>query len=233
MITKFLRSSSIMAKSFIPMYSFTTLNENENNEKDIKDPCENLLSGIKAITENKSIHNPEESVITLKSYGFSLEDFKDRTFVRLKKDLGSKELIIEFESKEQIQNFEIDHKDYGIKKSVNPNAEIAVEFNLIIKDKEGKGVICQCSAENGQLQIYTIGLYKSIEGRFDNIRKKEYDGPIFNTLEYHLKIAFMSYFESIGINDKLLIFIQKFALEKDRRLFIHTMDNIGKFIKQI
>lgn len=84
---------------------------------------------------------------------------------------------------------------------------------------------------NNNLDLTSIAFSEDIEKLTSNYQiTEEYLGPEFSTLDERLQGNFIEFFESLGINDELVNFIQVFSFDKDQRLYQKWLYNLNRFI---
>lgn len=107
-----------------------------------------------------------------------------------------------------------------------------VEFNVRIKKAgSNQGLIADCISFNNNLELTSITYSEDVEKLISNINTtEEYIGPEFSTLDERLQGNFIEFFESLGINDELINFIQVFGYDKDQRLYQKWLTDVNRFI---
>ena len=84
---------------------------------------------------------------------------------------------------------------------------------------------------NNNLEFTSITFSADVDKTFSNYQNThEYLGPEFSTLDERLQSNFLEFFESLGINDELINFIQVFSYDKDQRLYQKWLGDVNRFI---
>ena len=84
---------------------------------------------------------------------------------------------------------------------------------------------------NNNLELTSIAFSEDVDKLDINYQiTDEYFGPEFSTLDEKLQGNLIEFFESLGINDELINFIQVFSYDKDQRLYQNWLIDINKLI---
>ena len=84
--------------------------------------------------------------------------------------------------------------------------------------------------------IYDYHFYLS-QNRYDR-HFKAYMGPTFQSLEEvrplikNVQEQFTKYVELLGVNKEVVSAIEAFASDKEQRLYIKWLENVGKFVSK-
>lgn len=109
-----------------------------------------------------------------------------------------------------------------------------IEFTVKVKKNGSKeGLVAEYNAHNENYEFNYIAFTEDV----DNFVAKEEDetgdkyiGPEFSTLDEKLQNTFMDFFESLGINEDLINFIEVYSYDKDQRLYQKWLEDVNKFI---
>lgn len=99
-----------------------------------------------------------------------------------------------------------------------------------------QGLVAECNAYNDDYEFNYIAFTENIDNfvfnsdKESNLVDEKYYGPEFSTLDEKLQKSFVDFFESLGINDDLINFIEVYAYDKDQRLYQKWLQDINKFI---
>jgi hypothetical protein len=84
---------------------------------------------------------------------------------------------------------------------------------------------------NNNLELTSVAFSENVDKLSNNFQiTEEYLGPEFSTLDERLQGNLIEFFESLGINEELINFIQVFAYDKDQRLYQKWLNNVNRFI---
>jgi len=84
---------------------------------------------------------------------------------------------------------------------------------------------------NNNLELASITFSEDVDKlAIEYQNTDEYLGPEFSTLDERLQSNFIEFFESMGINDELINFIQVFSYDKDQRLYQSWLNDVNRFI---
>jgi len=96
-----------------------------------------------------------------------------------------------------------------------------------------EGLLAECNAYNDNYEFNYVAFSEDVDN-FSNKNSIEnnekYLGPEFSTLDEKLQNTFMEFFESLGINDELINFIEIYGYDKDQRLYQEWLQDVNKFI---
>jgi len=95
-------------------------------------------------------------------------------------------------------------------------------------------LVAECNAYNDNYEFNFIAFTDNVDNFFSNKESNENDdkyiGPEFSTLDEKLQNTFIDFFESLGINDDLINFIEVYGYDKDQRLYQKWLGDVNKFI---
>ncbi len=84
---------------------------------------------------------------------------------------------------------------------------------------------------NNNLEFTSITYSKDVDTISNTyLSTDEYLGPEFSTLDEKLQGYFLELFESLGINEELINFVQVFSYDKDQRLYQKWLSDVNKFV---
>jgi complement component 1 Q subcomponent-binding protein len=112
--------------------------------------------------------------------------------------------------------------------------ENMTEFIVRIVKKGGKsGLLIDASSIDTSFEFNSIQYSEdvnSLHNDYINQRSVDnYTGPAFNTLDDRLQTEFTEFFNSLGINEELMSFINVLSVDKDQRLYLTWLKNVNKF----
>lgn len=200
----------------VPYFCFSSELAQANRPSLIGKLSESLLSEIQ---QQKQQFKLSGSADMLKASGFEFKDSPGNSLMRLEKEL--EECAIEL--RYQVNRNEEENKE----------GETIVSFALIIKFKDGSGLLVDCFGVNGELEVHKARYYRNISraidvgGMADMVEmSKEYPGPDFRSLDAAVRESFTSYVVSLGVEKNLLNFIEKSTKDKGRLLYIIWLEKI-------
>ncbi len=170
---------------------------------------------------------PEE----LPRLGFRRADTEDNAQIVLRKRVGGNEIEISYSAKDQEIVPEIEGEE------VNGDSALVVPFIIKVRTKRGSGLVFDCDTSRQEIKIYRVmkleDYEKYVELPTHEKRNLEYLGPCFPNLGDKVQDGFTKLLESMGINEDVLEYIEKSAVEKEQKLYLRWIDNIKGAIKDI
>ncbi len=111
-----------------------------------------------------------------------------------------------------------------------------VDFTLMVKNKDGSGMLFDCSTQNAEISIFRATYNKNVEDlvKLSSLERasNSYPGPEFFGLDEKVQHGFMAFLETLGINEKLLAYIECSALDKEQQLYIHWLNDVKGFFAE-
>jgi len=197
--------------------------------------CQILVDEYK-FEEEKYEGFPEDKEF-IKESGFVVTDINDTTEIKLTKNVGDKVVEIIFQASEAFN----DEEDPEMEKNVteekqSEGSKSRADFFLAVKAKDKSGLLFDCVSENVELRIYNVAYSKDIDSliKENNTHKQEttYTGPNFEHLDEKLQSAFFDYIGSLGVNDKVLAFIECASAAKEQRLYMNWLQSMKNFVAE-
>ena len=206
------------------------------NKQSTKTPSDHLILMLKKERKYEKERYSEfiESKELLKQSGFTLVELPDSSEIKLVKKLDNKIVEIRYYSNELSNNADdTEIRDENDKKYLETRFQ--AEFIIIVKNDDGSGILFKCKTMHSNLTIMNVGYNKDIEklvkSNEDEIATM-YFGPSFENLEENIQNSFFEYLKVLGINKKLLSYIEYSSVDKDQRLYINWMQGMTEFIAE-
>lgn len=184
----------------------------------------------------------KEGAEFLKETGFTVIESPESTEIKLVKNVGDKTIEIKYQANEPMQDEEEEPEDEkddakkGEKKEEEgkDNLKSTADFTVIVKAKDGSGLLFDCVTQETTLNIYRVAYNKDIDGMLKNFEKagQSYLGPEFFSLDEKVQQSFTEYLESLGLNEKLLAYIECSAIDKEQKLYMTWLGDVKKFITE-
>ena len=193
--------------------------------------------------EKQRYHDFKEGEEFLKQTGFSQVETSDSVDIKLMKNVGDKVVEIRFQATEPTmdedeeksgEEKEEEHKEGKAGEEDQANLKSSVEFSVIVKNKDGAGVVIDCSSQETELAIFHVAYSKNVEeflkGSMDKL-SSSYLGPNFEQLDEKIQQSFVEYLESMGITDKLLAYIECIAVDKEQKMYMNWLTEVKEFVE--
>ena len=171
-------------------------------------------------------------------------DDENNVEVKLIKSLGNKTMEIRFDAqessgmKEMMQEY-IEKSDPKVKATISPEEAQEdmphIDFSVVVKNSKGNGLYFDCSATQGQLQVFKMMFLKNVESIFSpgvgDFTKFPYPGPSFLSLDDKLQQEVKNYLISLGLTKPILDYITKKGQIKDQKLHVNWLGKMKSFLK--
>ena len=103
-----------------------------------------------------------------------------------------------------------------------------INFKAIITKPGGEKIVIQCAAFES---IKVNGVRYIAAGQ--NVKDTTlYPGPVFDYLDYDLRVAFYSYLSDRKIDDDLAHFISRYAVEKNQNEYVIWLHKLANFTSE-
>jgi len=204
-------------------------------------PSENLVQTLQTELqlEKESFSDFTEGQSFIQQSPFTLKESEETTEIILSRKVGNKIIEIKYHGREP-QNYEFEdeekqqeNEEKDEEKDEEAGPKSMTNISIIIKNEDGSGTVFQCISSNAALSIISVGYNKNVESllKFDITKEKPaYIGPNFGGLDERLQNAFYSYLEGLGINEKLLAYIEFSAIEKEQKLYLDWLNKVKEFV---
>ena len=177
----------------------------------------------------------------IKQSGFTLIESPENAEIKLVKNVGDKNVEIRYQASELIDDAEEGERPEEEKMDAKNgeeekegDAKSRSEFTVTVKGKDGKGLLFACASENAEMNIFSISYSNNVDGLFKDDydkTKTPYLGPTFDNLDEKVQRSFYEYLESLGINEKLLAYIECTSVDKEQKMYINWLQDISKFVE--
>ncbi len=178
----------------------------------------------------------------LKETGFTLINSPETVEIKLIKNVGDKTVEIRYQAGEPIKDEEEPGTEEEKKQDKGQegdeegkdNIKTATDFSVVIKNKDGSGLLFDCTSQDTELSIYHVAYNKNIDQLLKPNPEKEnpaYIGPTFENLDEKVQQSFVEYLESLGISDKLLAFIECSSIDKEQKMYINWLNEVKEFVE--
>ncbi len=108
-----------------------------------------------------------------------------------------------------------------------------VKFFALLKEKNGSGLLMECYTEDIRLTMLSIAHTQNVGRLMHRMATEqlscEFRGPSMQTVDEQVLEGLYMYLEGIGLNDKLLGYIECTAVEKDQDLYVEWLENAKEF----
>ena len=159
------------------------------------------------------------------------------------KTVGNRTIEIRFQAREPFIDSEDEEDDKEGQEKEEKEEEgkeggikTMSDFEILVRDPSGKGLLFQCVTGDAQLNIERATYLNDVESPYVDSKFtdyiKAYKGPDFGTLDDKLREQFMHYLEFMGITDKVLMFIECAAVDKEQKLYMSWLENVKKFASE-
>lgn len=174
----------------------------------------------------------------LKQTGFSLVESPDSVEIKLMKNAGDKVVEIRYQASEPVnekdeEETEEENKEKKEGEDEKDNIKTVTDFTVLVKNKDGSGLIFDCTTQETDLNVYHVAYSKNVEEMLKSIDRdnKSYMGPSFENLDEKVQQSFVEYLESLGISDKLLAYIECSSIDKEQKMYMNWLNDIKEFIE--
>ncbi len=187
----------------------------------------------------------KEGADFLKETGFTVLETPENTEIKLMKNVGDKTIEIKFQANEPMQDEDEEEEEEegkgeekekkGDKKDDEEGKngfKSAADFTVIVKSKDGSGLLFDCNSQETELNIYRVAYNKNIDDLTKDMEKaaRSYLGPEFMSLDEKVQQSFIEYLESLGLIEKLLAYIECAAIDKEQKLYMNWIGEVKKFV---
>eukprot|EP00918_Siedleckia_nematoides_P055690 GHVU01121546.1.p1 GENE.GHVU01121546.1~~GHVU01121546.1.p1 ORF type:complete len:244 (-),score=41.96 GHVU01121546.1:2917-3648(-) len=177
--------------------------------------------------ETSNYEAPTTANDFLTSNGWSLEDSDGNVNMVLKKEIGGKKVMVEYQLVSPFSGGAEPEADEESDEA--PPSE--TEFSVTIKNNSNEGMTFYCSTiQNDEKFRYTIGNLRYFSSEEEKVDVSAYNGPEFEDLDEGLQQALDGYLSSYGVDEALCDFIDTMALDKEQREYIRWLSGVSKFV---
>jgi len=193
----------------------------------------------------------KEGEAFLKEVGYTLQDDLNSVEIKLMQAVGDKTIEIRYQANEPIkpeddeEEESDEEKGKGAKEAKGgkdgeeedkEGMKSATDFTVVVKNKDGSGLLFDCTTQETELNIFRVAYHKSIDEltKLGNLDKtaQPYLGPDFFNLDEKVQQSFNEYLEALGITDKLLAYIECTSIDKEQRMYLKWMGDIKTFVEE-
>ena len=191
---------------------------------------DNAMVSLIATTNKEYQHELEryvqhnESIEYFNTAGFIFIDDKDSTKIKLVK-------VFETHTLEIMYNAQLD-ENTEISKDSNNATKLPFSILVLIKDKNGGGLVFDCMHTNDKFVIDSVVYNEHIEEYLPSLLqpgKLGFNPSSCLILTDEMKAGFGSYFESLGITNKLVYCIKQSAANKEQKFYMDWLNQLHEF----
>ncbi len=174
--------------------------------------------------------------------------------VRLVKQLGNRSLEIAFNTPEPLEDTgaEVDdsptpkgEKDTGSSKPASESQQkeqdgqedekpLRVRFAVMLKNKDGSGLLVDCTTEAMELQLEGATYSRNVEAHLKSLKGQapgvpDYQGADILNLNEEISTNFLDFMKSIGITPEVLERIEIIALQREQKMLVKWLGDVHGF----
>lgn len=183
-------------------------------------PSFSLANIITKELEHEAEQDVSENALQSVPEGWSLHSQPSETLMKLKKKMGSEEIVVSVST--------VDQED-GLDDSEEAEAAYPVTFSVDVV-KDGKVMQFQCYyVENDAADPYVQDVAFFLSSDEENIGKM-YEGPRFAELDEKLQQAFKDFVAARGIDAHLGQYICRLVYDKEQEDYVAWLRNVKAFL---
>eukprot|EP00746_Dinoflagellata_sp_MGD_P162611 gnl/MRDRNA2_/MRDRNA2_90243_c0_seq1.p1 gnl/MRDRNA2_/MRDRNA2_90243_c0~~gnl/MRDRNA2_/MRDRNA2_90243_c0_seq1.p1 ORF type:complete len:230 (+),score=58.81 gnl/MRDRNA2_/MRDRNA2_90243_c0_seq1:79-768(+) len=162
----------------------------------------------------------------LQSSDFKLEQEEGNVNMALVRNVGDKEVRIEFQL---TSPFDPETEAMG---EAGSAADMeSTDFSVTIENKSGAGMTFYCSTQSGEDHRFIIGNVASFTTAEMKDAVSAYNGPDFEDLDDKLQESLDEYLAEVGLDDEVCNAIDALALDKEQREYMTWLKGMKSFIE--
>jgi hypothetical protein len=159
---------------------------------------------------------------------FQFIDKENSLNMELKKKEGPYEVVVNFQAKPPLPSEGEQGQEGGEKMPEN-----MTEFVVRVISKDGTGLFVEASTMDTSYEFNSVQYSDNVNQLYENYTNQKlidnYTGPSFDTLDERLQSEFTDFFNSLGINEELMSFMNVLSVDKDQRLYSKWLKDVNNF----